>query len=298
MLRSVIAQTVIQLYWNVPNFSCVLRGGVASGSVSDYWINTTSLSVLCKWLLNYCSPPSEHEVVKALSHLKNGKATEVCNLPAELLKNAGPDRIKWLTAIFQSVWSSGNIPDDWHRGIILPLHKGKSSRHDCCNYRGISLLSVPGKTLVRILLSRVNRRIQQSGFTPGRSTIDRIATLNMLHQTRREFNRSLWVACVDLKAAFDSVDHNALWDLLTSLGIPPKIRSMFVALYTGTMSCVRVDGHNSEWFPIPSGVRQGCTVAPDLFLVPMDWFMEHTSHHGMLFSINHLQLNVWLVTSH
>jgi len=53
-------------------------------------------------------------------------------------------------------------------------------------------------------------------------------------------------------------------------------------LYTDTISCVRVDGHNSEWFPILSGVRQGCTVAPDLFLVPMDWLMEHTSHHGMI----------------
>jgi len=144
------------------------------------------------------------------------------------------------------------------------------------------------KTSAGILLSSVkdkllhNRRIQQSGFTAGRSTIDRITTLNMLHQTRREFNRSLWVAYVDLKAAFDSVNCNALWDLLTSLGIPPKICSMILALFSGTISCVRVDGHTSEWFPILSGVRQGCTVAPDLFLVPMDWLMEHTSYRGMI----------------
>ena len=48
---------------------------------------------------------------------------------------------------------------------------------------------------------------QQSGFTPGRSTMDRIATLNLLHQTRREFN---------LKATFDSVDRNAECPLATS----------------------------------------------------------------------------------
>jgi len=45
-----------------------------------------------------------------------------------------------------------------------------------------------------------------------------IATLNMLHQTRREFSQPLWVAYVDLKAAFDSVDRNTLWQLLSSLG--------------------------------------------------------------------------------
>ena len=55
-----------------------------------------------------------------------------------------------------------------------------------------------------------------------------------------------------------------------------------MALYTDTFSCVRVDGLNSEWFPILSGVWQGCAVAPDLFLVRMDWFMEHTTHRGMV----------------
>ena len=56
----------------------------------------------------------------------------------------------------------------------------------------------------------------------------------MLHQTRREFSRPLWAAYIDLKAAFDSVDRNALWKLLTSLGVPPKILSLFQGLYTDT----------------------------------------------------------------
>jgi len=163
-----------------------------------------------------CSPPTEEEVMMAVSHLKNSKAPGLCNLPAEVLKNTGPGGVKWLTSIFQSVWQSGTIPEDWHKGIILPFYKGKGSKHDCRNYRGITLLSVPGKAFARILLTGVkdtlvqSRRIQQSGFTRGRSTVDRIATLNMLHQTRREFGQPLWAAYVDLKVAFNSVDRNAL----------------------------------------------------------------------------------------
>jgi len=71
--------------------------------------------------------------------------------------------------------------------------------------------------------------MQQSGFTRGRSTVDMIATLSMLHQTRREFSQPLWAAYVDLKAAFYSVDRNALWQLLTSLGLPSKMVSLFQA---------------------------------------------------------------------
>jgi len=83
--------------------------------------------------------------------------------------------VEWLRA-----WEQGNIPEDWWKGIILPFYKGKGSRHDCHNYRGITLLSVPGKVFAHVLLARVksrlhdHRRIEQSGFTSKRSTIDRI----------------------------------------------------------------------------------------------------------------------------
>ena len=72
-----------------------------------------------------------------------------------------------------------------------------------------------------------------------------------------------WVAYVDLKAAFDSVDRTALWQLLLSVGLPHRMVELFKALYTDTVSCVRADGCESEWFPVNSGVRQGCVVAPD-----------------------------------
>ena len=41
---------------------------------------------------------------------------------------------------------------------------------------------------------------------------------------------------------------------------------------------LRADGSESELFPVFSGVRQGCVVAPGAFLVPMDWLLEHTVH--------------------
>jgi len=70
-------------------------------------------------------------------------------------------------------------------------------------------------------------------------------------------------------------DNNYL-QLLLSIGLPHRIVELFKALYTDTVSCVRADGWESEWFPVNSGVCQGCVVAPDTFLVPMDWLLERT----------------------
>jgi len=60
-----------------------------------------------------------------------------------------------------------------------------------------------------------------------------------------------------------------------------QIVALFKALYT-LVSCVHADGSESEWFPVFSGVRQGCVVTPDAFLVPMDWLLEHMVHRGLV----------------
>jgi len=120
------------------------------------------------------------------------------------------------------------------------------------------------------------RHREQSGFTPHRSTVDRIITLNTLLQTCREFSKPLCIAYVDLKSAFDSVDRESLWLLLRRHGILDKLVELMKELYTDTCSCVLADGMRSEWFQVLSGVRQGCTVVADLFLNPMDWILNRT----------------------
>jgi len=57
-----------------------------------------------------------------------------------------------------SVWKEERVPQDWKDASIIPIFK-KGSRKDCGNYRGISLLSIAGKILSRILLNRINMHV-------------------------------------------------------------------------------------------------------------------------------------------
>ena len=95
----------------------------------------------------------------------------------------GSDALRTLHKIVTQVWKEKVVPEEWHQSIIIPLYKGKGSTSECSNYRGITLLSAPGKVFAHIILARIkptllsHRRTQQSGFTPGRSACDRIAIL-------------------------------------------------------------------------------------------------------------------------
>ena len=75
----------------------------------------------------------------------------------------------------------GAVPLDWQTGVVVPLFK-KGDRRVCSNYRGITLLSLPGKVYSKVLERRVHRivepRIQeeQCGFRPGCGTVDQLYT--------------------------------------------------------------------------------------------------------------------------
>ena len=148
-----------------------------------------------------------------------------------------------------------------------------------------TLLSIPGKTFARVVIDRAipamhhHRRLHQAGFMPRRSTTDHISAIRLLAEEAREFrkDRAFFIAFIDLKAAFESVDRDCLWHILHSIGIPPKIVRVLERLYTDTSSCVRINNTLSDWFTISSGVRQGCVAAPDLFNCIIDYLMENVS---------------------
>jgi len=121
---------------------------------------------------------SEEEVSVAVKQLKNGKAAGVDNTQPELLKFAD-SVIPHMTRVCNMVWQHEATPVDWKKGIIIPLPK-KGDLTDCNNWRGIALLSVPGKVFSRVLLNRMKSAVdqvlrqEQAGFRPGGSCMDQM----------------------------------------------------------------------------------------------------------------------------
>lgn len=58
--------------------------------------------------------------------------------------------LRKLIQLYEEIWRSGIIPDDWSMASIAPLHK-KGDKSDKANYRGISLLQTLYKVLERVI---------------------------------------------------------------------------------------------------------------------------------------------------
>ena len=76
----------------------------------------------------------------------------------------------------------------------------------------------------------------------------------------------LYMCVIDLQKAYDSVDREMPWEVLTRFGVPAKILTVIRQFHDGTRARVRTDdGEHSEWFDVTQELRQGHVLSPLLF---------------------------------
>lgn len=215
------------------------------------------------------------EVTEVVKKLLGGKAPGVDEIRPEYLKSLDVVGLSWLTRLCSIAWRSGTVPLGWQTGVVVPLFK-KGDRRVCSNYRGITLLSLPGKVYARVLERRirpiVEPRIQeeQCGFRPGRGTLDQLYTLYRVLEGSWEFAQPVHMCFVDLEKAFDCVPRGGLWRVLREYGVRGPLLRAVRSLYDRSRSLVRIAGSKSDFFPVHVGLRQGCPLSPVLFIIFMD----------------------------
>ena len=217
-------------------------------------------------------PPTEEEVTKAIRRLSSGKAPGADSIPAEVYASGGPKLTESLTRLFIAMWTQEKLPQDFKDASIIHLYKRKGNRSSCDNHRGISLLSIAGKILARVLLSRLNAHLErdllpesQCGFRVGRSTVDMIFAARQLQEKCQEQNVGLYTTFVDLTKAFDTVCRGGLWRIMAKYGCPAKFIALVQQFHDNMTARVQDNGEYSQPFPVTNGVKQGCVLAPTLF---------------------------------
>jgi len=142
----------------------------------------------------------------------------------------------------------------------VPLSK-KGDLSDCNNWRGITLLSVPGKVFASIVLSTLRRSVEtylrqeQAGFRPGRSCNDQIFALRHIIEKVKAWQIPVMINFIDFRKAFDCIPRPSLWLILRQYGIPDSIMAIIQSLYKSSKSCIKLNGMTGDWFDIVTGLH-------------------------------------------
>jgi len=101
--------------------------------------------------------------------------------------------------------------------------------------------------------------------------MDCIFSASQIIEKHREFNIPIYIAFIDFKKAFDSVDRDKLWTIMLSKGIPTHLITIIQKIYMENIIRVNAgNGISEDSTATTQGVRQGCPLSPVLFNLGLD----------------------------
>uniref|UniRef100_A0A5F8HFV9 RNA-directed DNA polymerase n=1 Tax=Monodelphis domestica TaxID=13616 RepID=A0A5F8HFV9_MONDO len=202
-------------------------------------------------------------------------------IPTKVYKALKGKVLQAFHIVLTSIWEEEDMPPELRDAPIVALYKNKGSRAACDNYRGILLLSTAGKILTPVMLNRLlssvsekNLPESQCGFQPDRSTFDMVFTVRQMQKKCLEQNLSLYIVFIDLTKAFDTVNRDSLWVILSKLGCPAKFVKLIQLFHVDMTGEVLSGGETSDRFNI-SNVKQGCVLALVLFNLFFTQVLQH-----------------------
>ena len=81
-------------------------------------------------------------------------------ITAEMLKAGGECIVKWMYQLCNQVWNSGEVPEDWRHGAVVCIPK-KGNLTEFDNWKGVTLLSIPGKAYCQVILNRMQDAVDK-----------------------------------------------------------------------------------------------------------------------------------------
>ena len=223
-------------------------------------------------------PVTFAELTKALHGMKNG--------------TPGKDgfRTRWYRALwetlgplvqdaFASAWDKGKLPDFMMETVITLLPKDKETENPA-KYRPISLQPTIFKLFGTVFANRVKPlmeklcRKEQKAYIKGRQMQEVQLNVSSKIQAALREGREAWVMSLDFKKAFDYMSHEYLHKMMISRNLGQNFVKAAMMTVVGRRAQVKVNERLSQPMKMLSGVGQGDTFAPYIFLLGVDALLQ------------------------
>ncbi|KAE9279868.1 hypothetical protein PR003_g28115 [Phytophthora rubi] len=228
-------------------------------------------------LQDLSAPFTEAEVAAAIGSTKARKACGPDRLGNDWYRDFAEQLIPILTRLYNAWYPDGVFPSTFLEADIFCLKKGGESSNPL-NFRPLALLDTDYKILTRILATRTSSKLHwiihpnQNGFVPHRTihaTVDLFTAAQQAAMTDPVMAAAL-ALLLDFRKAYDSVDREFLYASLLWLGFPTSYVNAMRGMHEGTRVRFLANGYRSRWVAVTCGIRQGCPLAPLLFLFVLE----------------------------
>lgn len=216
-------------------------------------------------------------VEKMLKTFKPKTSKGMDGIPMKVLKYISELIVHPITLLINQSLMTNTFPTNLKIAKIMPLLK-KPNVFTPDNFRPISLLPCISKIIEKCVFQQIFNYFEQNkllygsqyGYRKNHSTES--ACLELVDKLYKQLddNQSPFCVFIDLSKAFDTINHKILLAKLRYYGLDPNAISWFDSYLSNRKQFVEVDGYRSETKYIRTGVPQGSTLGPLLFIIYMN----------------------------
>jgi len=212
------------------------------------------------------------EVMAALKHTRPGTAPGSDGIPGDLYRIFRTGFAGIISNMLSAIWETGMTPRGFLDSTITVIHKG-GARTSPSSYRPISLTPSIYRVLTKVLMFRLRRVLSkvidpcQTAFLPGRSIGHNTVLLQLIPEILYQQKEAAYIAFCDIRKAYDTVDRDFLIKAVEALGFGDSFSKWVQLLHSDTYAQAKVNGFLSSRRRFTAGVRQGCPLAPQLYLL-------------------------------
>lgn len=260
-------------------------------AANDFSINRqdgegmSGLSVSSTNSLTNFEPTNPEEVSQVINSLQANSSPGFDDVNAFHLKSNIDFYSSYLASQINSAFLTSVFPIQLKVAKVIPIYKA-GPRNIMDNYRPISILSCFSKVYEIILYRRLEAYLKeisfihtnQFGFLKQSSTAS--ASASLLNEIAKRTNQRLKTACIflDIKKAFDSVNHNILIKILRQININGPALELLRSFLSDRHQFVLIDKVKSSLLNITRGVPQGSILGPLLFLIYINGICDLKLH--------------------
>jgi hypothetical protein len=232
------------------------------------------------------------DVTDAIKAFPKGNGPGHDRVPMEFFQEFEKEVMPMLLHAFSAMFRVGATSTHINKGLITLIPKSRDQAR-LNNWRPITLLGNLYKVLAKVLTKTLARRIQtdlteiirpnQTGFVEGRSILDNVFMVQETLGWAEESNQDLVLLLLDFEKTFDKIEWDFLFKALDKLGFSPTWVRWVASLYQYATSAIKVNGVADPNFQLAKSVRQGCPLAPYLFILATNvlGYMLANPKHGV-----------------
>lgn len=233
--------------------------------------------------LELLKPLTIEEVSTAVKQLPAGKAPGVDSIPAEFYQEVWEDIETDIFNFVSEAIDQAQISEDLNisKIALLPISEDRSRIQ---NYRPISLLNTIYKVVAKVYANRMKPLLHywilpsQTGFVPNRCILDNVFLAFEAIEWALENKQDLSLLLLDFEKAYDRVSWKFLFQAMERMGFSITWINQVMSLNTNASAAIIINGEQSTTFRLQRSVRQGCPLAPYLFLLTVDVLGQMLQH--------------------